>query len=91
MQTTKSKLEQYLNIIKVLRNNGPLTLNQIIKKTNLENTIFKNHLDFLTKQGLVEKQAFRPNKVVFIVTQVGTNVLEYFKDYAQVPLLIEEI
>lgn len=91
MQSKKSKLEQYLDVLKVLRHNGPLTLNQIIKKASLESTIFKNHVDFLIKQGMIEKQVLKSNNVVFSITQRGTNVLGYFKDFAQIPPLIEDI
>lgn len=91
MQSKKSKLEQYLDVLKVLRYTGPLTLDQIIKKASLESTIFKNHIDFLVKQGIVEKQVLKSNNVVFSITQLGTNVLGYFKDFAQNPPLIEDI
>ncbi len=90
LQTIQSKLEMYLDILKVLRYNGPLTLNQILKKTNLEKTIFNKHIDFLTKQGMVEKRAAKTNNVVFVVTQRGTNVLGYFKEFARAPPLVEE-
>jgi predicted transcriptional regulator len=90
VQTKQSKLEMYLNILKVLRNNGPLTLNQIIKKANLEKTIFNKHIDFLSKQGMVEKRAAEANKVVFVVTQRGVIVLGYFKEFARAPPLVEE-
>ena len=89
MQTKQSKLELYLDILKVLRHNGPLTLNQIIKKTNLESTIFKKYIDFLDKQGMVKERAVKTNMVVFAVTQRGTNVIEYFKEISQAPPLVE--
>jgi predicted transcriptional regulator len=90
LQTIQSKLELYLVILKVLRYNGPLTLNHILKKTNLEKTIFNKHIDFLTKQGMIKKQAEKTNNAVFVVTQRGTNVLGYFKEYARAPPLVEE-
>lgn len=89
MQTKQSKLELYLDILKVLRHNGPLTLNQIIKKANLERTIFKKYIDFLAKQGMVEERAVKTNSGVFAVTQRGTNVIEYFKEISQAPPLVE--
>jgi predicted transcriptional regulator len=90
MQTKQLKLEMYLDILKVLRHNGPLTLNQIIEKGNLESSIFKKQIDFLAKQEMVEKRATKTNSVVFVVTQRGTNVLGYFKEFARAPHLVEE-
>jgi predicted transcriptional regulator len=84
----QTKLELYIDILNVLRYNGPLTFTQIINKSNVNSIVLKGHLRFLIKQGLVEDQTFRKNRAVFAVTHRGTNVLGYFLEFHRVTNLV---
>jgi predicted transcriptional regulator len=78
-QITRSKLELYVDILKVLWHSGPLKFADVINKANVNSTILKKHLYFLIKQGLVEEQTIKKNSAVFAITQKGVNVLKYFR------------
>jgi predicted transcriptional regulator len=80
----RSKLEMYVDILTVLAHRGPLKLTHIMYKANVNCSMLKEYLDFLTKQGLIEERILRKNRVVFAVTQRGITVLKYFKELKQV-------
>jgi predicted transcriptional regulator len=52
----RSKLEMYVDIIKVLAQRGPLKLTHVMYKANVNSGVLKECLDFLLKQGLVEER-----------------------------------
>jgi hypothetical protein len=52
----RSKLEMYVDILSVLANRGPLKLTHIMYKANVNCSVLEGLLDFLIKQGLVEKR-----------------------------------
>ena len=86
----RSKLETYVDILKVLSRNGPLKLTHIMYKANVNCSVLKEQLDFLIKQGLVEERKLRKAKVFFTITQKGITVLKYFHELKQVFPIIEE-
>lgn len=86
----RSKLEMYIDIITVLSHRGPLKLTHIMYKANVNCSVLKEYLDFLTKQGLVEERTVGKARVVFAVTQRGIMVLKYFKELKQVLPIVEE-
>jgi len=86
----QSKLELYINILIALRQNGPLTLTHIINKANNSCIIQKKQIDFLIKQGFIEERNVKKSYAVFAVTQRGTKVLEYFREFTRVLPLVEE-
>src|SRR5665647_2247185 len=86
----RSKLEMYVDILNVLAHKGPLKLTHIMYKANVNCSILNEYLDFLIKQGLVEKRIIEKERIVFAVTQRGINVLKYFRELTLFLPIIEE-
>ncbi len=86
----RSKLEMYVDILKVLANRGPLKLTHVMYKANVNCSVLKEYLDFLIKQGLVEERMAGKRRVVYAVTQRGLMVLRYFRELKQVLPIVEE-
>ena len=86
----RSKLEMYVDILRVLAHRGPLKLTHIMYKANVNCSVLKEYLDFLIKQGLVEERTIGKRRVVFAVTQRGITVLKYFRELKQVLPIVEE-
>jgi len=86
----RSKLEMYVDILKVVAHKSPLKLTHIMYKTNVNCSILKEYLDFLLKQGLVEERTVGKQRVAFAVTQRGITVLKYFKELSLALPIIEE-
>jgi len=86
----RSKLETYVDILKVLGQRGPLKLTHIMYKANVNCKILKEYLDFLLKQGLVEERVVGKNRVVYASTQKGITVLKYFRELNKALPMIEE-
>ncbi|MCW4045636.1 MAG: transcriptional regulator [Candidatus Bathyarchaeota archaeon] len=86
----RSKLEMYIDILKVLAQRGPLKLTHVMYKANVNCSVLKEYIDFLIKQGLVEERTIGKRRVVYAVTQRGITVLKYFKELKQVLPIVEE-
>jgi predicted transcriptional regulator len=86
----RSKLEMYVDILKVLASRGPLKLTHVMYKANVNCSVLKEYLDFLMKQGLIEERNVGKSRVVYAVTQRGITVLKYFKELKQVLPIVEE-
>jgi predicted transcriptional regulator len=86
----RSKLEMYIDILKVLAHRGPLKLTHIMYKANVNCSVLKEYLDFLMKQNLVEERTVGKRRVVYAVTQRGITVLKYFRELRQVLPIVEE-
>jgi predicted transcriptional regulator len=86
----RSKLEMYVDLLRVLAHKGPLKLTHIMYKSNVNYSVLKEYLDFLTKQGLVEERTIGKARVVFAITQRGITVLKYFRELEQVLPIVEE-
>jgi predicted transcriptional regulator len=86
----RSKLEMYMDILKVLAHRGPLKLTHIMYKANVNCSVLKEYLEFLMKQGLVEERPVRKNRIVYAVSQRGLMVLKYFRELKQVLPILEE-
>jgi len=80
----------YVDILKVLAQRGPLKLTHIMYKANVNCSVLKENLDFLTKQGLVEEKILRKERIVYAITQRGITVLKYFRELKEVLPIIEE-
>jgi predicted transcriptional regulator len=59
-------------------------------KANVNCSVLKEYLDFLTKQNLVEERTVGKRRVVYAVTQRGITVLKYFRELRQVLPILEE-
>ncbi len=86
----RSKLEMYIDILKVLAQRGPLKLTHIMYKANVNCSVLKEYLDFLIKQTLVEERMVGKRRVVYAITQRGITVLKYFRELKQVLPIVEE-
>ena len=71
-----SKLEMNLDILKILASQGPMELTQLMNKTDLSQSVLKQHLNFLIPQNLVEKQNLGKDKIFYAVTERGLRVLK---------------
>lgn len=86
----RSKLEMYIDILKVLSHRGPLKLTHIMYKANVNCSVLKQYLDFLIQQNLVEERTVGKKRTVYAVTQRGITVLKHFRELKTVLPLIEE-
>jgi len=86
----RSKLEMYVDILKVLAQRGPLKLTHIMYKANVNCKVLKAYLDFLVGQGLIEERIVGKRRMVYATTQRGVTVLKYFRELEQVLPLVEE-
>jgi predicted transcriptional regulator len=86
----RSKLEMYIDILKVLAHRGPLKLTHIMYKANVNCSVLKQYLEFLMKQNLVEERTVGKRRVVYAITQRGITVLKHFRELKQVLPIIEE-
>lgn len=80
----RSKMEMYIDILKVLAQNGPLKLTHIMYKANVNCSVLKQNLDFLINQNLIEKQIRHKKrnkiKVRYAITERGKTVIKYFNE-----------
>ena len=68
----RSKLESYEAILEVLMIK-PLTIDSIAYKANMDCTVLRRHIEFLIKNGLVEKR-FSGKKKLYAITERGIAV-----------------
>jgi predicted transcriptional regulator len=85
----RSKMERYIDILKVIAQRGPLKLTHIMYKANISYSVLTQYLGFLIKQGLVEERIIKRNTVVYLSTPRGISVLKSFKEMNKALLLIE--
>jgi len=80
----RSKLEMYVDILKVLARHGPLKLTHVMYKANVNCSVLKQSLNFLIQQSLVEEQTLHKKRnrtrVVYTITERGRTVLKYFRE-----------
>jgi predicted transcriptional regulator len=86
----RSKLEMYVDILKVLGQKGPLKLTHIMYKANVNCKVLKEYLDFLLKQGLIEERVVGKSRIVYANTQRGIMVLKYFRELNKALPILEE-
>ena len=88
----RSKLEMYIDILKVLAHKGPLKLTHIMYKANVNCSVLKQYLDFLIQQDLVEEKTLGKKRIVYAITQKGLTVLKYFRELkTMLPTLEEDL
>ena len=86
----RSKLEMYIDILRVLSQKGPLKLTHIMYKANVNCSVLKEYLDFLIEQELVEEKTIGKKRIVFVVSEKGLKVLKYFRELKVMLPVIEE-
>ena len=94
MNMRRSKLEMYVDILKVLARHGPLKLTHIMYKANINCSVLKQNLDFLIQQNLVEEQTLHKKRnkkrVFYAITERGRTVLKYFRELNSALQITEE-
>jgi len=90
----RSKLEVHIEILKVLARHGPLKLTHIMYKANVNFSVLKQYLDFLTQHNLVEEQTLHKKrnktKIVYAITERGITVLKHFRELNNALQITEE-
>ncbi len=86
----RSKLEMYVDILKVLSRHGPLKLTHIMYKANVNCSVLKEYLDFLIRQNLIEEKNVGKKRTVYGLTERGLTVLKAFRELRGVLPIIEE-
>jgi predicted transcriptional regulator len=86
----RSKLEMYVDILKVLKKGGALKLTNIMYESNVSRSVLLEYLGFLIKQGLVKERTVGKKRVVFAITQLGILVLKRYRELRNVMLVVEE-
>jgi len=82
-------MEIHLDILRTLAQKGPLKLTHIMYKANVNCSVLKEYLDFLTQQELVEEKTIKKERIVYTITEKGLTVLKYFREL-QIMLPINE-
>jgi len=61
-----------------------------MNKANVNCSMLKEYLDFLTRQGLVEEKIIGKGRKVYAITQLGLKVLKQFRELKEVLPIVEE-
>jgi predicted transcriptional regulator len=72
----RSKLKISIEILCSLVSNGPMKLTQLMTKVELNKTRLRQHLRLLKKRNLVERQNLGEDKIFYVVTERGLQVLK---------------
>jgi predicted transcriptional regulator len=84
----RSKLETYVDILKVLAQREPSNLTHIVYKANVNGHVLREYLSFLVNQGLIEERVVGKGKVVYANTARGISVLRFFRE--PLPIMEED-
>ena len=74
----RSKLLTYIDIAKSLRENGPQSFDQLVSPLRTSTGSLKKYLDFLAKEGMVEKKVSLTGDI-YNIAAMGIKLLEFFK------------
>ncbi len=85
-----SKLETYIDALRVLALKGSLKISSIACELNIDCQEMRRHLDFLLNQCLIDEYRIGSQRSEFSITQRGIAVLKYFKELKQEQPVIEE-
>ena len=86
----RSQLEMHLKILEILDHVGPLKLTHVMNKANVNCSLLKECLDFLTRQGLVEGKIIGEGRKVYAITQLGVKVLKQFRELKEMLPIAED-
>jgi len=86
----RSKLETYIDILKVLAHWGPLKLTHIMYKSNVNCSVLEEYLGFLIKKGLVEEKIITRERKFYAIAQSGLTVLKQFRELKEMLPIVEE-
>jgi predicted transcriptional regulator len=91
----RSRLEKYLSILEALVPK-PLKIEKISYKTNIECSVLKQNLDFLTLYKLIEERSLGKERVIYAITERGLAVFKtlqaqkYFQKIKKILPVVEE-
>ena len=80
----------YVDILEVLSRMGALKLTHIMYGANVNCSVLKEYLDYLTKQGLVEEKIVGKERIIYAISPLGITVLKQFKALKEVLPIVEE-
>ena len=87
-------MEMYIDILKVLAQNGPMKLTHVMYKANVNCSVLKENLDFLMEQHLIEEQVTvkrrNKTKITYVITEKGRTVIKYFNEVNRALHITEE-
>jgi len=87
-------MEMYIDILKVMAQNGPMKLTHVMYKANVNCSVLKENLDFLIQQNLIEEQITvkkrNKTKVRYAITEKGRTVIKYFNEVNRALQITEE-
>jgi len=86
----RSKMEMYLDILKILAQKGPLKLTHVMYKANVNCCVLKKYLEFLTQNDLVKEKTLRKQKIIYEISEKGLTVLKYFRELQIMLPIMEE-
>ena len=90
----RSKMEMYIDILKVMAQNGPMKLTHVMYKANVNCSVLKQNLDFLLQQNLIEEQITvkkrNKTKIRYAITEKGRTVIKYFNEVNRALQITEE-
>lgn len=86
----RSKLEMYIDVLRVLAHWGPLKLTYVMYKVNISSSGIKEYLNFLIEQGLVEERTIGKKRVVYVITQRGITAIKGFRELKQMLPITDE-
>jgi predicted transcriptional regulator len=90
----RSKMEMYIDILKVMAQHGPLKLTHVMYKANVNCSVLKENLDFLLQQNLIEEQITvkkrNKTKTRYAITEKGRTVIKYFNEVNRALQITEE-
>ncbi len=80
----RSKMEMYIDILKVMAQHGPMKLTHIMYKANVNCSVLKQNLEFLIQQNIIEEQITvkrrNKTKITYVITDKGRTVIKYFNE-----------
>ncbi len=80
----RSKMETYIDILKVLAQRGPLKLTHVMYNANVICSVLKQNLEFLIQQNMIEQQITikrrNKTKMSYAITERGRTVIKYFNE-----------
>jgi predicted transcriptional regulator len=87
-------MEMYIDILKVMAQNGQMKLTHIMYKANVNCSVLKQNLEFLIEQNLIEEQTIhkKRNKIKtrYAITEKGRTVIRYFNEVNKALQITEE-
>ena len=86
----RSKLETYVKILRVLAHKSPLKLTHIMQRANVNCSVLKKYLIFLSKEGMVEERPISGTRVAYSITQRGLTALKFVRELNQMLPIPEE-